>query len=244
MVKANQDPFAVFQPQTDCRSHPAFAKLVRSLSAALARRSARAAGPTGRRTRPRHRRRNGSRPFADRLQLDRKKRPAGSAGLSHRIKSWRRPTLPRSCPRSTIGAERLNCRVRNGNGCGPLARITRNKTNRIVESSRVCPSLRTLANEDYGQASRPISTGKLKTLLLLHFRPINLVVSEGPSAAEAEGYLIFGWASRLDAFSAYPFRTQLPSAAPGGTTGTLEVRGFRSSRTRKPSRQVSCAHRR
>ena len=94
----------------------------------------------------------------------------------------------------------------------------------------------------YGQASRPISTGKLNTLLHLHIRPINLVVSEGPSAAEAEGYLIFGWASRLDAFSAYPFRAQLPSAAPGGTTGTLEARGFRSSRTRKPSHQVSCAH--
>ncbi len=96
--------------------------------------------------------------------------------------------------------------------------------------------------EIYGQASRPISTGKLNTSLHLHIRPINLVVSEGPSAAEAEGYLIFGWASRLDAFSAYPFRAQLPSAAAGATTGTLEARGFRSSRTRKPSHQVSCAH--
>ena len=96
----------------------------------------------------------------------------------------------------------------------------------------------------YGQASRPISTGKLNALPHLHLRPINLVVSEGPSAAFAEGYLISGRASCLDAFSAYPFRTQLPSAAPGGTTGTLEVRGFRSSRTRKPSHQVSCAHRR
>ena len=32
---------------------------------------------------------------------------------------------PRSLPRSTIGAERLNGRVRNGNGCGPLAMVTR-----------------------------------------------------------------------------------------------------------------------
>ena len=38
----------------------------------------------------------------------------------------RRPTLPRSCPRSTIGAEGLNGRVRDGNGCGPLAMATRN----------------------------------------------------------------------------------------------------------------------
>jgi hypothetical protein len=97
-------------------------------------------------------------------------------------------------------------------------------------------------NEFYGQASRPISTGKLNASLHLHTRPINLVVSEGSSATEVEGYLISGWASRLDAFSAYPFRAQLPSAAPGGTTGTLEARGFRSSRTRKPSHQVSCAH--
>ena len=87
----------------------------------------------------------------------------------------------------------------------------------------------------YGQASRPISTGKLNALLHVHLRPINLVVFEGPLATYVEGYLIFGGASCLDAFSAYPFRTQLPSAAPGGTTGTLEVRGFRSSRTRKPS---------
>ena len=57
-----------------------------------------------------------------------------------------------------------------------------------------------------GQASRPISTGKLNALLHLHIQPINLVVSEGSSATEVEGYLIFGWASRLDAFSAYPFR--------------------------------------
>lgn len=32
--------------------------------------------------------------------------------------------LPRGCPRSTIGAEKLNDRVRDGNGCVLLARIT------------------------------------------------------------------------------------------------------------------------
>ena len=36
----------------------------------------------------------------------------------------RRPTLPRSFPRSTIGAEELNDRVRDGNGCGLLAGTT------------------------------------------------------------------------------------------------------------------------
>jgi hypothetical protein len=33
----------------------------------------------------------------------------------------RRPTLPRGPPRSTIGAEELNFRVRNGTGCFPFA---------------------------------------------------------------------------------------------------------------------------
>ena len=35
----------------------------------------------------------------------------------------RRPTLPRSGPRSTIGAERLSFRVRDGTGRFPLAMV-------------------------------------------------------------------------------------------------------------------------
>ena len=42
------------------------------------------------------------------------------------IKTRPRPTLPHSYPCSTIGAERLNFRVRNGNGCGPFAIKTGN----------------------------------------------------------------------------------------------------------------------
>ena len=34
------------------------------------------------------------------------------------------PTLPHSLPCSTIGAEELNCRVRNGNGCDLFAIAT------------------------------------------------------------------------------------------------------------------------
>ena len=49
-------------------------------------------------------------------------------------------------------------------------------------------------------------------------------------------------ASRLDAFSGYPLRTQLPGAATGVTTGTPEVRPSRSSRTRDSSSQVSNTH--
>ena len=38
--------------------------------------------------------------------------------------SRRRPTLPPRCQGSTIGAEGLNCRVRNGTGCFPFAIAT------------------------------------------------------------------------------------------------------------------------
>ena len=37
---------------------------------------------------------------------------------------WQRPTLPGPCGPSTIGAEGLNFRVRNGNGWDPLAIVT------------------------------------------------------------------------------------------------------------------------
>ena len=49
--------------------------------------------------------------------------------------------------------------------------------------------------------------GKLNTLLCLHRHPIKVVVYNLPSAPCGEGYLVFGWAWRLDAFSAYPFPT-------------------------------------
>ena len=67
----------------------------------------------------------------------------------------RRPTLPRSLPRSTIGAEGLNFRVRNGNGCIPFAIATENRKNNKIQSMQP----KGLKKEGYGQASRPISTG-------------------------------------------------------------------------------------
>ena len=54
---------------------------------------------------------------------------------------------------------------------------------------------------------RPISTAKLNILLCLHTQPINLVVYKGSYWLSAMGYLILEAASRLDAFSVYPFRT-------------------------------------
>src|SRR3954453_4596097 len=63
----------------------------------------------------------------------------------------------------------------------------------------------------------------------------------GLTHAKVVGYLIEERASRLDAFSGYPFRTYPTSHAPGGTTGTPEVRPSRSSRTRDSLPQVSYA---
>ena len=48
--------------------------------------------------------------------------PTGSGPTSEDVR--RRPTLPRGPPRSTIGAEELNFRVRNGTGCFPFAMAT------------------------------------------------------------------------------------------------------------------------
>ena len=59
-----------------------------------------------------------------------------------------------------------------------------------------------LASTGSNQAYRAISTGQLNALLRLHLRPIDVVVSHGP-----QGYLVSRGASRLDAFSGYPFRS-------------------------------------
>ncbi len=61
-------------------------------------------------------------------------------------------------------------------------------------------------NKIVGQASRPISTGKLRALQPVHIRPINHVIyMESLAGINPEGYLILGGAWHLDAFSAYPF---------------------------------------
>jgi hypothetical protein len=85
---------------------------------------------------------------------------------------------------------------------------------------------------------RPISTRQLHALPRFHPGPINLVFFQGSYIL---GNLILRRASRLDAFSAYPSRTWLPSGAPGGTTGTPAVRPSRSSRTKDSPSQISCA---
>ena len=61
------------------------------------------------------------------------------------------------------------------------------------------------------------------------------------SSSRGLGYLILRGASRLDAFSVYPFRTRLPGHATGMTAGTPAVRPSRSSRTKDSSSLISYA---
>ena len=86
---------------------------------------------------------------------------------------------------------------------------------------------------------RVISTARLSMSPCLHLPPIYVVVYNDP-----QGDLILWLASRLDAFSAYPYQTRLPGGAPGGTTGRPEVCPSRSSRTSDRATQISDAHNR
>ncbi len=59
-----------------------------------------------------------------------------------------------------------------------------------------------------------ISTAQLNVLLRLHMRPIKQVVFLRPYPVNPVRGLVLERASRLDAFSAYPIRTGLPSVCP------------------------------
>jgi hypothetical protein len=59
-----------------------------------------------------------------------------------------------------------------------------------------------LSSTGSNQAYRTISTSQLNALLRLHLWPIDVVVFHGP-----QGDLVLKGASRLDAFSGYPFRS-------------------------------------
>ena len=124
---------------------------------------------------------------------------------------------------STIGAVALNFRVREGTGCFAHAMTTKPSKNPIrlfLDRRRQstlyvvlvkftgCDAFVDLKRQGYlsvsgsNQAYRTISTGQLNALLRLHLRPIDVVVYHGP-----QGYLVLRGASRLDAFSGYPFRS-------------------------------------
>ena len=94
----------------------------------------------------------------------------------------------------------------------------------------------------FWSSPHPISSSQLHTLLHFHLCPIYLIVSKGVYFLEGMGELISGWASRLDAFSVYPFPAWLPGYALGSPAGAPAAGPARSSRTKASSLQFSCAH--
>src|SRR3569833_1867731 len=113
-----------------------------------------------------------------------------------------------------------------------------------VKTDRKCVTslLRSASRTKLRISPRPISTGQLNASRRLHTQPINHVFYMGSYHVDRVGSLILRGASRLDAFSAYPFPTWLPSDAVGTTTGTPAIGSSRSSRTKDNSSQTSCAH--
>ena len=132
--------------------------------------------------------------------------PKGGSGFVCSMKNRRRPTLPGGCPPSTIGAERLNCSVRNGKRCLPFAMHHRNFARRSVELENCTGQVWGNRTKKHPSSPRTISTGQLRPLLDFHCRPINLVVYQGSYSLKGMGEFISRTASRLDAFSGYPFR--------------------------------------
>jgi hypothetical protein len=92
------------------------------------------------------------------------------------------PALPRGLPRSTIGAEGLNFRVRDGTGCFPFAMAAGNamEISRPGKVPAVSPEphsgRKRIKKVCVCQAARPVSTGQLHPSRGFHFRPINPVV--------------------------------------------------------------------
>ena len=112
-------------------------------------------------------------------------------------------------------------------------RTTRN-TNLNLPYTQLSPSVS-------WSSPRPISNSQLHALRHFHPCPIYLVVFKGVYFFRM-GYLILRGASRLDAFSVYPFRAWLPGYRLGSLTGAPAARPSRSSRTKDSSSQISYAH--
>ena len=61
-------------------------------------------------------------------------------GKTHKVCAWQRPTLPGPCGPSTIGAGRLNGRVRDGYAWDPSAIATKRITERNIALSKLTTS--------------------------------------------------------------------------------------------------------
>src|ERR671931_2361176 len=142
-------------------------------------------------------------PSSRRLTVNGDEPPRGAARLTL---NRRRPTLPGPCGPSTIGAERLNCSVRNGKRCFPLAIATAKLREtadpragrRSGSHLKIAQRHSGIGKKKYPSSPRPISTGLLRTSLCFQIRPINLVVYQGSYSLEGMGEFISRTASRLD----------------------------------------------
>jgi hypothetical protein len=131
--------------------------------------------------------------------------PAIAGGASK--ESRRRPTLPPGLPGSTIGARGLNFRVRDGTGCLPSAMAT--------ETLWSCPGMPGTSRTTQRARARKSSCqvlGLLVPVSSTHYCASTSGLSTqssswGPYQVNPVGDLILERASRLYAFSAYPFRT-------------------------------------
>ena len=111
----------------------------------------------------------------------------------------------------------------------------------IVIYSTPRGSLRDSVTQLFWSSPHPISNSQLHALLHFHLCPIYLVVFKGVYFFRM-GYLILRGASRLDAFSVYPFRAWLLGRRLGSLTDAPAARPSRSSRTKDSSSQISYAH--
>ena len=103
------------------------------------------------------------------------------------------------------------------------------------------PNLLPFPTLTFWSSPRPISSSQLHALRHFHPCPIYLVVFKGVYFFRM-GYLILRGASRLDAFSVYPFRAWLLGRRLGSLTDAPAARPSRSSRTKDSSSQISYAH--
>ena len=147
--------------------------------------------------------------------------------------AWRRPTLPRlrtqyhrrwSFSRPSSGWDRVFTLRQNHQASEGRCQIwsSRKRTSRWALTMKAIKPIELLVLVSYTHCCA--STPSLSTWW---------------SSTALKGELVSRWVSRLDAFSGYPFRTWLPCYAAGATTGPLEVRPSRSSRTKDRSSQFS-----
>jgi hypothetical protein len=146
---------------------------------------------------------------------------------------------------STIGANGFHGRVRDGFGWFTVAITTRPSGHTKTRSEDIpFAHQRVIYNRfDTCLCIRPIKPiEQLVPVSFIHYCTSTSGLSTWWSSTVLMRILVSRGASRLDAFSGYPVRTWLPGGAAGATTGTLEVRPPRSSRTKGSSSQDSNTH--